>query len=214
MTPLSNFRQFAKKIVCVGRNYADHASELGNAIPKKPMIFLKGTNTIIGEEGKVQIPPGCDDLNQEVELAVIIGKKVSKATRDEAKDSIGGYSIALDMTARDFQEEAKREGAPWFLAKSFDTSCVLGPFIPKEKIKNPHNVELFCKVNGDVKQKCKTDVMIFDIPTIISYVSQYATLEKGDVLLTGTPNGVSRVVSGDVIEFGLTDICKAKVSVA
>uniref|UniRef100_A0A0K0EBF8 oxaloacetate tautomerase n=1 Tax=Strongyloides stercoralis TaxID=6248 RepID=A0A0K0EBF8_STRER len=212
--PLLNFRQLAKKVICVGRNYGEHIKELNNSLPKNPLLFLKSTNTIIGEEGKIQIPVGCNDLYQEVELGVIIGKKGSKIKKEDANNFIGGYTVALDMTANDFLNQAKKEREPWFLAKSFDTSCVVGPFISKNQLKNPHDIELFCKVNGEIRQKCSTSAMIFDIPTLISYISQYSTLEVGDLLLTGTPNGISNVVSGDEIEFGLTNICKSKVFVA
>uniref|UniRef100_A0A0N5B3D8 oxaloacetate tautomerase n=1 Tax=Strongyloides papillosus TaxID=174720 RepID=A0A0N5B3D8_STREA len=211
---LSNFRHLTKKIICVGRNYGDHFEGLNHSIPKNPLLFLKSTNTIIGEEGKIRIPPGCKDLYQEVELAVIIGKKGYKIKKEEANNYVGGYSVALDMTANDFLTNARKEGEPWFLAKSFDTSCVVGSFIPKNELQNPHNIELFCNVNGELRQKCNTKAMIFDIPSLISYISQFVTLEKGDLLLTGTPSGISNVVSGDKIEFGLTDICKNKVFVA
>uniref|UniRef100_A0A0K0EP07 Oxaloacetate tautomerase FAHD1, mitochondrial n=1 Tax=Strongyloides stercoralis TaxID=6248 RepID=A0A0K0EP07_STRER len=213
MSKLQNFKSIAKKIVCVGRNYAEHAAELGNKVPEKPMLFVKTTNSLIGEGEKIKIPVGCNDLHQEVELAVIFNKKVSNVKEVDAMEYIGGYAVALDMTARDFQTEAKKAGAPWFLAKSFDTSCPISKYIPKEMIPDPHNVELFCNINGKVQQKCKTNVMIFNIPTLISYVSQYITLEEGDILLTGTPSGVSKVVSGDYIEFGLTDISKTKIYV-
>lgn len=126
---------------------------------------------------------------------------------------MAGYTVALDMTARDFQDEAKKAGAPWFLSKSFDTSCPTANFIDKSKISDPHDLELFCLINGQEKQREKTSIMIFDIPTLITYVSQYATLEPGDLLLTGTPAGVCRVQSGDTIEFGLTGIIDSKFSV-
>ncbi|KAE9547578.1 hypothetical protein FO519_009209 [Halicephalobus sp. NKZ332] len=213
MPNFANFRQLGKKIICVGRNYCEHAKELGNAIPTKPMIFLKSTNSYITEGQKVVIPPGCQNLHQEVELGVVISKEAKNIQKDQWKDYIAGYTVALDMTARDFQDEAKKAGAPWFLAKSFDTSCPVGDFIDKSKLKDPHSVEVYCLINGQVKQKCNTDQMIFDIPTLLSYVTQFATLEPGDLLLTGTPAGVCRVQSGDEIEFGLTGITSSKVRI-
>lgn len=210
---LSNFRALGKKIVCVGRNYKDHAFELGNPIPKKPMIFLKSTNSYVSEGEPIIIPPGCKNLHQEVELGVVIGKRAKNITRFSAYDFIGGYTVALDMTARDFQDEAKKAGAPWFLAKSFDTSCPVGPLIERSKIPDPHNEELFCRINGKDQQRCRTSFMIFDIPTLMEYVSMFATLEPGDLLLTGTPAGVSRVCSGDLIEFGLEGKIKCSFSV-
>ncbi|CAI4229421.1 unnamed protein product [Auanema sp. JU1783] len=202
---LSAFRQLGKKIVCVGRNYKDHALELGNPIPKKPMLFLKSTNAYIEEGQQIVIPPGCENLHQEVELGVVIAKKAKNVAKEEAMSFVGGYAVALDMTARDFQDTAKKSGAPWFLAKSFDTSCPVSKFIPKEDISDPHNVEIFCRINGIDKQRCNTSMMIFDIPTLIEYATKFVTLEEGDLLLTGTPAGVCRVLSNDVIEFGISD---------
>uniref|UniRef100_A0AC35FKT2 Fumarylacetoacetase-like C-terminal domain-containing protein n=1 Tax=Panagrolaimus sp. PS1159 TaxID=55785 RepID=A0AC35FKT2_9BILA len=213
MSNFANFREIGRKIVCVGRNYKDHALELGNPIPKKPMIFLKSTNSYVAEGNQIVIPPGCQNLHQEVELGVVIGKQAKNIKKDAAWDYIAGYTVALDMTARDFQDEAKKAGAPWFLSKSFDTSCPVANFIDKSKISDPHDLELYCLINGQEKQREKTNKMIFDIPTLISYVTQFATLEPGDLLLTGTPAGVCRVQSGDTIEFGLTGIIDSKFSV-
>lgn len=213
MSNFSNFRQFGRKIVCVGRNYADHAKELGNAVPSKPMLFLKSTNSYVADNQSIIIPPGCQNLHQEVELGVIISKNAKNIQKSDWKDYVAGYTVALDMTARDFQDEAKKAGAPWFLAKSFDTSCPVGLFIDKSKIPDPHNVELFCRINGETKQQSKTDIMIFDIPTLLEYATKFVTMEPGDLLLTGTPAGVCRVKSGDEIEFGLTDITTSKIHV-
>uniref|UniRef100_A0A1I8A591 Oxaloacetate tautomerase FAHD1, mitochondrial n=1 Tax=Steinernema glaseri TaxID=37863 RepID=A0A1I8A591_9BILA len=206
---LSNFRNIGTKIVCVGRNYIDHAKELGNAVPKQPMIFLKSLNSYVSEEEHIVIPPGCQELHQEVELGVVIAKTAKNVSAKAAMDYVGGYVCALDMTARDFQNEAKKAGAPWFLAKSFDTSCPVSKFVEKSKIPDPHNVELYCLINEQEKQRCLTNKMIFDIPTLIAYVTQFATLQPGDVLLTGTPAGVCKCESGDKIRFGLKDIVEA-----
>lgn len=121
--------------------------------------------------------------------------------------------MALDMTARDFQDQAKKKGHPWTLAKGFDTSCPVSGFIPKEDILDPHNLELWCSVNGSVRQKGSTKDMIFNIPTLISYISTYFTLEAGDVVLTGTPSGVGPVQVGDVIEGGITNMLTMKFTV-
>ncbi|KAK6752725.1 hypothetical protein RB195_003877 [Necator americanus] len=240
---LANFRNLGKKIVCVGRNYKDHALELGNPIPTKPMLFLKSANAFVQEGHPIITPVGCENLHQEVELGVIIGKTAkfttqslalihpssatniddaafstgtkirwaghvmhvingnrwirASVTRSEAMLYVAGYTVALDMTARDFQDEAKKGGAPWFLAKSFDTACPVSKFIPKEEIPDPHAEELFCLINGVEKQRCKTDVMIFDIPTLIEYTTRFVTLEEGDLLLTGTPAGET-AMNGDI----------------
>ncbi|VDK61419.1 unnamed protein product, partial [Cylicostephanus goldi] len=162
-------------------------------------------NAFVQEGNPIVTPIGSQHLHQEVELGVVIGKTAKAVTRSEAMSYVGGYAVALDMTARDFQDEAKKGGAPWFLSKSFDTACPISKFIPKEEIEDPHSEELFCRINGVEKQRCKTNVMIFDIPTLIEYITRYVTLEEGDLLLTGTPAGVSRVLPGDCIEFGLTN---------
>ncbi|EFO18771.1 fumarylacetoacetate hydrolase domain containing 1 [Loa loa] len=209
-TQLSNFRNLGKKIVCVGRNYKEHALELGNTIPKIPLFFLKSTNSYVSQGQPITPPPGCKILHQEVELGVIFSKTAKNIPSSQAFNYIGGYTVALDMTARDFQDEAKKAGAPWFLSKSFDTSCPVGSFIEINKIANPHDVELFCRINDVEKQRCRTDAMIFDIPTLIEVLTEYVTMEPGDMLLTGTPSGVTAVKPGDWIEFGLEDIASFK----
>uniref|UniRef100_A0A8R1TTI7 Oxaloacetate tautomerase FAHD1, mitochondrial n=1 Tax=Onchocerca volvulus TaxID=6282 RepID=A0A8R1TTI7_ONCVO len=207
---LSNFRVLGKKIVCVSRNYKEHALELGNTIPKRPLFFMKSTNSYVPQGQPIVAPPGCKILHQEVELGVIFSKTAKNIPSSQAFNYVGGYTVALDMTARDFQDEAKKAGTPWFLAKSFDTSCPVGSFIEASKIANPHDVELFCRINDEEKQRCRTDAMIFDIPTLIEVLTKYVTMEPGDMLLTGTPSGVTAVKSGDCIEFGLEGIALFK----
>lgn len=153
-------------------------------------------------------------MHHEVELGIVIGRKCSSIKENEATDYIGGYIIALDMTARDLQSEAKKRGEPWSIAKGFDTSCPVGNFIPKESIPNPESLDIWCKVNGQLKQQGNTSDMIYTIPFLISFVSQYFTLESGDLLLTGTPEGVGPVKSGDQIEIGISDLSKASFSIA
>ncbi|KAI6216307.1 hypothetical protein M3Y95_01284400 [Aphelenchoides besseyi] len=210
---LSDFRHLARKIVCVGRNYRDHALELKNPLPKKPMLFVKTSNAFVSDGEKIRIPSGCREMHQEVELGIVIGKTASRVSKAQAMDYVGGYTVALDMTARDLQNELKAEGHPWFLAKSFDTSCPVAAFVPKEKVDDPHQLELLCKVNGEVRQKDRTDKMIFDIPTLIEFTTRNVTLEVGDLLLTGTPAGVGPCKSGDRIEISLSGLVKASFSV-
>ncbi|CAD5218385.1 unnamed protein product [Bursaphelenchus okinawaensis] len=213
MPNLANFRQLAKKIVCVGRNYSEHAAELNNPVPKKPMLFLKSTNALIANGETIRAPPGCQDLHQEVELGVVINKRATNVKKQDAYDYIGGYTVALDMTARDLQNEFKSKGAPWFLAKSFDTACPVADFVDKSKVPDPHKLELECKINGETKQKDLTNSMIFDIPTLIEFATSYVTLEPGDLLLTGTPKGVCSCKPGDKIEIRLSDLVKASFTV-
>jgi acylpyruvate hydrolase len=160
-----------------------------------------------------RVPKGCTELHHEVELAVIIGRKGVNIKENEAMDYVGGYTVSLDMTARDWQAIAKKEGNPWSIAKGFDTSCPVGHFIPKEAIADPNSLELWCKVNGDMRQNGNTKDMVFKIPQIISYISQYFTLETGDLILTGTPAGVGPVKPGDTIEAGLDQLTQMKFQV-
>ncbi|KAI1725970.1 fumarylacetoacetate (FAA) hydrolase family domain-containing protein [Ditylenchus destructor] len=214
MMNLKDFRLIGKKIVCVGRNYRDHAAELNNPVPSKPLLFAKTTNAYVTEnDGKIQIPDGCENLHFEVELGVVISKTAKRITKESAYNYIGGYTIALDMTARDIQDELKKAGHPWFLAKSFDTSCPIGQFVGTNVISDPHAVEIFCKLNGSDRQRSKTDAMIFDVPTLLEYVTRFCTLDTGDLVLTGTPAGVGQCKSGDQLEIGITGITEAKFQV-
>ncbi|XP_021966853.1 acylpyruvase FAHD1, mitochondrial [Folsomia candida] len=209
----SRFVELGRKIVAVGRNYRDHAAELGNAIPDKPLIFMKPATAYITEGSPIKIPKGCTSLHHEIELGIVIGKKATDITEANAMDYVAGYVLALDMTARDLQNIAKQKGHPWEMAKSFDTSCPVSAFIPKSSIPDPHNVNVWCKVNGNMKQDGNTKDMIFTVPYLLSYISQFFTLEPNDIVLTGTPAGVSAVKSGDVIQGGLDQLIKIEFRV-
>lgn len=199
-----------KKIVGIGRNFADHAKELGNAVPSKPMMFLKPTTSYIVEGQNIKIPKGCAELHHEVELGVVIGKEGFEIPSEAVFSDgyIAGYCLALDMTARDFQEEAKKKGHPWSIAKGFDTSCPVSDMLPVSSLPNPHDVELWLQVNSVDRQRGSTRDMIFDIPTLVAAVSKYFTLQRGDVILTGTPSGVGPVGVGDVIDAGIADVVR------
>lgn len=210
---LSRFVEFGRKIVGVGKNFRSHAAEMGGNVPDKPMLFLKPPTAYLTEGNPIKIPKGCAELHHEVELGVVIGRKGSSIFNTEAMDYVGGYALCLDMTARDIQAEAKKRGEPWSVAKGFDTSCPVGSFIPKELISDPHNIRLWCKVNGAIRQDGNTSEMVFRIPALISYISNFFTLEPGDLILTGTPAGVGAVTEGDVIEMGLDDMIKVSFHV-
>ncbi|KAK7110303.1 oxaloacetate decarboxylase, mitochondrial-like [Littorina saxatilis] len=213
MSVAAKFREAGRKIICVGRNYGAHAAELGNPVPEKPILFFKPTSSYLSEGSPIQIPKGCSSLHHEVELGIIIERTGKNISESSALDHVGGYILALDMTARDFQDEAKKKGQPWAMAKGFDTSCPVSGFIPREKVQDPQNVNLWCKVNGQTKQDGNTKDMIFSIPNLISYISQYFTLEAGDVILTGTPSGVSATKPGDTIQCGLADVVSMQFDV-
>lgn len=183
-----------------------HAAELNNAPPKQPFFFLKPSSSILlPGAGAVQRPKGID-LHYEVELALIIGSPVRDLAADDeagALAAIEAYAIGIDMTARNMQEEAKKKGLPWSMAKGFDTFLPLSGVIPKRLIKDPHAVEVWLNVNGEKRQEDSTGLMLFRIPRILSDVSKVMALEKGDIVLTGTPKGVGSVKPGDVMTAGV-----------
>ncbi|KAJ7375221.1 hypothetical protein OS493_001965 [Desmophyllum pertusum] len=153
----------------------------------------------------MELPPGCEELHHEVELGVVIGKTGVAISESNTMDHVGGYALVLDMTARDIQSKAKKLGYPWTFAKGFDTALPISKFIPKAEIPEPDNVHLWLKVDGKLKQDGNTRDLIFKIPYLISYISQTMTLEEGDLILTGTPEGVSAVKPGQTIVCGLGD---------
>lgn len=197
-----NFVQTGRKIVAIGRNFTEHAKELGNAVPKTPFFFLKPTSSYVSSPGKIEIPEGCV-VHHEVELGVVVGKTGRNISAAQATDYIAGYALALDLTARNLQDEAKKKGLPWSAAKGFDTFTPIGPLIPAEQIKDPHNVRLWIEVAGQMRQNGKTDCMVFQIPQLIEHVSRIMTLEEGDLLLTGTPQGVGPIDAGQRVIAGL-----------
>lgn len=193
------------KIICIGQNYAEHAKEMKFDVPKSPIFFLKPPTAIIKSGEKIILPSISSDVHHEVELTVLIGKDGKNIPREKAFEHVAGYGIGLDMTMRDVQLEAKKKGLPWALAKGFDTSAPLSEFIPAAKIGNPNSLQVMLRINGSVRQSCSTDKLIFPVDVLISYISQFISFERGDVIYTGTPEGVSRINSGDVLEAALQD---------
>ncbi|KAI9813093.1 MAG: hypothetical protein M1827_004313 [Pycnora praestabilis] len=196
----------ARKIVCIGRNYADHVKELNNVRPKQPFFFLKPSSSILlPNSGPVLRPRGVI-LHYEVELALIMGKEVRDLEPDDEKgalDAIEGYALSIDMTARNIQDEAKSKRLPWTIAKGFDTFLPLSSPIPKSAIPDPQNAHLWLSVNDEMRQSDSTELMLFRIPRMLSDISRVMTLEKGDLILTGTPKGVGKVGTGDVMRAGV-----------
>ncbi|KAK6614307.1 hydrolase C21C3.09c [Botrytis cinerea] len=211
----------ASKVVCIGRNYADHVTELNNAKPKQPFFFLKPPSSILPPNGGAVIRPKGVDLHYEVELALIMGKQVKNLEAEnekEAYDSIESYAMSIDMTARNAQNEAKKKGLPWDIAKGFDTFLPMSNIISKSQIPDPHNATVWLTVNNEHRQKDSTELMLFRIPRILSDISKVMTLEKGDVVLTGTPKGVGSVKPGDVMRVGISvggkELEEGKIEVA
>ena len=199
------------KIVCLARNYAEHARELGNETPAAPVLFMKPATSVIGDGDTVRIPSYSQECHYEVELAVLIGKTASGVPVEQAMEHVAGYGVSIDMTLRDVQNQLKAKGLPWDIAKGFDTSCPLSDFVPADQVPDPHNLNLKLSVNGEPRQNgCSAD-MINRIPRIIAYISDIFTLEPGDVILTGTPAGVGQVRGGDVIEADIEAVGKMTV---
>lgn len=190
-----------------------HVKEMGATKPSAPLLFMKPATAFVTEGNPIKIPKGCSELHHEVELAVIVSRKGFNIPANEAMDFVGGYTLALDMTARDLQAKAKQLGHPWTVAKGFDTSCPVGRFIPKEQVPDPQNLQLTCHVNNVLRQDGNTKDMIFQIPALINYISGYFTLEPGDVILTGTPAGVGAVSDGDIITATLGNLVNIEFSV-
>ena len=212
---LANGQHFSiGKILCIGRNYWEHIKELGNAPPEAPVIFIKPASSVIGEGEAVVIPPYSHDCHHEAELALLIGRKGKDIPVDQAMEHIAGYGVGIDLTLRDVQGELKKKGLPWEIAKGFDTACPLSAFVEASKVADPQNLQIRLTVNGEIRQDGNTSMMIHRIPAIISHMSGNFTLEPGDIILTGTPAGVSRIVSGDTLVAEIPGVATLRVSVA
>ncbi|WP_422350257.1 fumarylacetoacetate hydrolase family protein [Flagellimonas sp.] len=203
------------KIICVGLNYAKHAAESGMDIPEEPLLFFKATSSIVGPNDDVIIPKNSQKTDWEVELAVVIGKKASYVSEESAMDHVAGYTLHNDYSEREFQLE---RGGQWVKGKSCDSFAPVGPFIAtQDEIEDPHNLDLWLKLNREVLQHSNTSDFVFDIPTLVSYISSFMTLLPGDIISTGTPAGVGLGLKpprylkpGDVVELGIEGLGSSK----
>jgi 2-keto-4-pentenoate hydratase/2-oxohepta-3-ene-1,7-dioic acid hydratase in catechol pathway len=188
------------KVVCVGRNYAAHAAELGNEVPKEPMIFLKPNTSVIGPRDGIVYPEQTNNLHFEGELAIVIGRICRDLPKERVNEVIFGYTVANDVTARDLQQ---RDGQ-WARAKGYDTFCPLGPWISTEL--DVSDLRVSTTVNGEAKQDGRTSQFIFGIPEVLAYITSFTTLLPGDVVLTGTPAGVGPMLPGDEVSVSVEGI--------
>lgn len=196
------------KIVCIGLNYAGHVEETGAEMPAEPVVFFKSTTSLCGPNDDLIIPPGCGKTDWEVELAVVIGARASYVMEEDAMECVAGYALHNDYSERYWQLEC---GGQWVKGKSFDSFAPLGPFLAtKEEIPDPHRLGLWLSVNGRRRQESNTSDMIFQVPKLVSYLSQFMTLLPGDIISTGTPFGVALGLDpppylspGDVVELGI-----------
>lgn len=205
MTPLLRCPTFppmvpAGKVIGIGQNYRAHAAEMGKGIPDEPIMFLKPASAIIADGDPIQRPAGYERVDYEGELGVVIGKRAKRVSREQALEFVAGYVCVNDVTVRDLQ---KKDGQ-WTRAKGFDTFCPIGPRLVPGL--DPRDLRLTTRVNGEVRQDSSTSDMIFDVATLIAFVSQHMTLEPGDVISTGTPSGVGNLNPGDVVEVEIAGI--------
>ena len=194
------------KIICIGRNYIDHIKELSNQKPLNPVVFLKPDSSIIAKNQNFIIPSFSNEIHHEVELVIKInkvGKHIDKFFSHKYYDEIG---LGIDFTARDIQSNLKEKGHPWEKSKAFDNSCMVGNFLKKEKFEDISKIEFSLKKNNEIVQSGCSNDMLWKIDELISYVSQYFTLKIGDLIFTGTPSGVSKVESGDILEGYISSI--------
>ena len=184
------------KIIGIGRNYRDHAAELGNTVPAKPLLFLKPPTTVIGDGAAIVLPPESQQVEFEGEIGVVIGRRLRRATEEQARAGIAGITCVNDVTARDLQRAEEQ----WTRAKGFDTFCPVGPRVEPADPRRFGQLEVFCRVNGKERQHGRALDMVFSILALVSYVSHAMTLEPGDLIATGTPAGVGPLAPGDVVE--------------
>jgi len=201
------------KILCLGRNYPEHIKEMKAESSGIPVVFIKPSTAMIGPGEKVVIPPNSGDVHHEVELVVVIGRECRNLASADAMEHVAGYAVGLDMTLRDVQADAKKRGLPWSVAKGFDTSAPLSAPVRRGLVRDPHALPIELKVNGTVRQSSNTSHMIHRIPEIIAYCSTIFTLEPGDLIFTGTPEGVGRVVPGDSIDASIAGVGSLSVGV-
>ncbi len=207
------------KIVCIGLNYRDHAAETGAKIPQEPVLFFKSTTALVGPHDAVVIPRNAEKLDWEVELAFVMSKKASYVEKESALEYVAGYALHNDYSERAFQIE---RGGQWVKGKSGDTFAPLGPFLAtRDEIPNPQALKMWLKINGETRQSSSTGNMIFDVPTLVSYISQFMTLLPGDIVSTGTPAGVGLGMKppqylkpGDVVDSGIDSLGQSQQRVA
>ena len=192
------------KVVCIGRNYAEHAAELNNPVPSEPLLFIKPGSCVVPLDEGFVIPDDRGDVHFEAEIAVLIGKPLSKKpSAEEVLDAISGFAPALDLTLRDLQAQLKAKGYPWEVAKSFDGACVLAPFVPGDAVEDLTDIGIRLSINGAVRQDGNSRDMLNPILPMIQHICGHFSLQAGDVILTGTPAGVGPLSKGDLLELEL-----------
>lgn len=201
------------KVVCIGQNYQDHIAEMKNQVAKEAMYFMKPPMALCAIEQPIAIPTQHGAVHHEIELAVLLQQPLKNASVEQVQYAIWGYSLALDLTLRDVQQRLKQLGRPWDMAKGFDGACPVGPFLPQAQMKHPQQLDFSLSVNGVIRQSGTTATMIRGIQQMISEMSQWFTLQPGDIVLTGTPAGVGPLLPGDELRLQLGDALNLKTTV-
>ncbi|OSM04842.1 fumarylacetoacetate hydrolase family protein [Magnetofaba australis] len=201
------------KAVCIGRNYAAHIEELGNERPSEPVLFMKPRESFVTMRDPIALPQGVGECQHEIELALLIGAPLAKATPEQARAAVIGYGLALDLTLREVQSKLKDKGLPWERAKAFDGACPLAPFIPADRVAAPEALKFSLQINGQTRQEGDQALMLWGLWEALSAASQVFTLNPGDVFLTGSPAGVGPLNPGDQLTLSLGDIARFETRV-
>jgi len=196
------------KVVCIGRNYAEHAKELNNPVPAEPLLFIKPGSCVVPLEGGFKIPADRGSVHYEAEIAVLLGKPLSSnASAEDVLEAISGYAPSLDLTLRDVQSQLRDKGLPWEIAKSFDGACVLPPFVSSDSFADTRDIPIRLTINGEVRQDGNSNLMLNAIVPMIQHMAKCFSLQAGDVILTGTPAGVGPLNAGDSLVLELPGVC-------
>lgn len=210
---LSQFKHIVSKVICVGRNYIEHAEELDNPVPSSPILFIKPNSSLTWLSPKIYLPEFPQPVQHELEVSLLIGSSLRNATLQEAERAIAGVGIGLDLTVRELQAELKQKGHPWEKAKAFDGSCPVSAFIASDKLATINQLEFSMVKNGEISQQGNTKDMIFSIQQLLVEASRYFSLLPGDIVMTGTPAGVAALKPGDQLTFYIDKqyFCEASV---
>ena len=203
-----------RNIFCIGRNYAAHIAELGNRPEEDPVVFIKPTSSLHTPGTPIVLPSHSSDVHYEAELVLLIGKAGKNIPEEKALKHIAGYGLGLDLTARDLQAKAKQGGLPWAVAKGFDCAATVTQFVPAENIEQPHMLEFQMHLNGQLKQHGDVRKMLFPIPYIVRYLSEVFSLQEGDLIFTGTPEGVGPLKNGDEVRFVMSGLIETDFRVS
>lgn len=213
MITLENKQLPIQNIFCIGRNYAKHIAELNNETPTEPLVFLKPTSALAQKNDIITLPAFSNSVHYEAELVIYIAKDARNIAVDEALSIIGGYGVGLDLTARDLQDVIKKRGEPWTKCKGFPAAAIVSDFINTDKIQDPKNIQFSFTQNGVLKQDGNSKMMLYPIAEIISYLSTIYGLSEGDLIYTGTPEGVGELNAGDQLNLTLENFISADFSI-